>query len=98
MSIVYNHVYGNPENMDWNNAYEDIVANTFNQYNNYNILLKRVKPFNPNGRNESENEALAFDLRFRNFLNWAEIPYEEFDGSQENVEIIGEKIIQLMKG
>lgn len=98
MSIVYNHVYGNPENMDWNNAYEDIVANTFNQYNNYNILLKRVKPFNPNGRNESENEALAFDLRFRNFLNWAEIPYEEFDGSKENVEIIGEKIIQLMKG
>ena len=53
MSIVYNRQYGNHKDYIWNTAYESIVYETFKKYRNLNIFLNRVKPFNPNGRNET---------------------------------------------
>lgn len=96
MSIVYNRYYGNSENIDWNNAYDNIVYETFSQYNNFNILLNRVKPFNPNGRNESENEAKQFDEYFKKLLDEWNLKYEVYDGKEENIQCIGEQILNMV--
>jgi thymidylate kinase len=96
MSVVYNQFYGNKDNALWNNAYEQTVVETFNQYHNYNIYLNRVKPFNKNGRNETEDTARKFDLLFKEYLDDSKIPYDVYDGCEESVPIIGEHIMKLI--
>lgn len=96
MSIVYNQIYGNVEKQKWNTAYEDIVLHTFTQYNNLNIFLKRVKPFNPNGRNETLAQALKFDIAFKSLLDDKEIPYKIFNGEEKSVDVIGNLILERM--
>lgn len=40
------------------------ILKKFNQFNNLNIYLNRVKPFNPNGRNEKNiDEAITYDKK-----------------------------------
>jgi len=97
MSVAYNRFYGNLENENWNKAYENLVIETSNQYNNLNIFLNRVKPFNPNGRNESEEIAKAFDMSFKNSLDELKINYMIYDGCEESVELIGNEILNTLK-
>lgn len=97
MSIAYNRFYGNSQNIEWNNAYEKIIKETFNQYNNLNIFLNRVKPFNSNGRNESEDVARKFDIIFKESLDEIGINYISYNGCEDNVDIIGSEIIKSIK-
>jgi thymidylate kinase len=96
MSVVYNQFYGNKDNILWNNAYEKLVVETFNQYDNYNIYLNRVKPYNPNGRNETEETARKFDILFKKYLDDSEITYDFYDGCEESIPIIGEQILKIL--
>lgn len=96
MSIVYNRFYGDSNKNDWNDAYENIVRETFNQYNNLNILLNRVKPFNPNGRNESQETAKEFDKLFKESLDELGINYLIYDGCEDSVESIGNEILKAI--
>lgn len=97
MSIAYNRYYGDQTDYFWNAAYESIVYETFNKQKNLNIFLNRVKPFNPNGRNENEEDAKKFDEYFKASLEDLRLPYHEFDGDSNSVEEIGEMIIGLIK-
>lgn len=96
MSITYNRFYGNNKNVTWNNAYEEIIKETFNRYNNFNIYLNRVKQYNPNGRNESEKDARKFDKLFKDCLNDFGIEYSVYNGEEESIEIIGKQIKQIV--
>lgn len=93
MSVAYNEVYGDKKNVEWNMAYENMVIETFSKYNNLNIFLNRVKPFNPNGRNETEEKAKEFDIVFKELLDNSNINYYTFDGCEESVEEICKLII-----
>ena len=96
MSVVYNNYYGNPENIAWNKAYENMVIETFNQYDNFNIFLNRVKPYNTNGRNETEEQAKAFDKFFLESLNDLNIDFTSVDACEEAAEIIGSMIVKQL--
>lgn len=93
MSVVYNRAYGNPDKVVWNTAYEYLIRETFHSYNNFNILLNRVKPFNPNGRNETEEQAKEFDKMFKEYLDMIDMPYIRLDGTENTVPIIGNLIL-----
>lgn len=41
------------------NAFQKVVMNVFNSYNNLNYYVHRVKPYNPKGRNQTEAESDA---------------------------------------
>lgn len=97
MSIVYNQAYGNPENTDWNNAYEIMVRETFNQYNNFNIFLERRKSYNPNGRNETEEQAKEFDKKFKEYLDYFDIPYGKLPSIEQSVPFIGRLILKRLE-
>ena len=63
-----------------------------------NYLLTRVKPYNPNGRHqtESESDKVAEDLR--NLLHEQSIPYVPKDGDKDGYdEIIQDVINKLFK-
>lgn len=64
---------------------KEAIFEDFNRYrdNNFNILLRRVKDYNPNGRNQTEDEAKNIDDSTRNWLTENEIPFIVFDGDED---------------
>jgi len=74
LSPVYGERY-KATNEVFNNNVVDVVG----RFNNLNILLTRTKKYNPNGRNETEDEAMEVDAAIRRTLetygmDWIEIP------------------------
>ena len=97
MTSVYNRVYGNQNDVKWNKSLDCIVKETFDKYNNYNFYLKRVKPYNPNGRNETEEKAKLFDKKFLSFLNENNIKYKTVNGDRFASEEISKYILERLK-
>ena len=61
----------------------EAIKERFNKYarNNINIRLNRVKPYNPNGRNQTEREAKGIDIKTKELLDKCKIKYYDFDGN-----------------
>lgn len=76
LSIIYNHdeVLGE----DFNN----VVLKKFNSYNNLNYFIKRDKPYQPIGRNETENEAKNIDNTIKDFLASKDVDFCEIVGNE----------------
>ena len=96
MGMVYNDYYKPISDVCWNQSFGDLVFNTYYQYNNVNYMLERVKPYNPNGRNETEDEAKSFDKLFVSYLNKFNIPYATVPADKNAAELIGESILQML--
>ena len=82
LSIYYNNEERLTENFD------RTVMDVFESYLNMNYLLTRVKPYNPNGRHqtEAESDKVAEDLR--NLLDEQDIPYVAKDGDKNSYDEI----------
>lgn len=46
----------------------NLIRQLYNQYNNLNFFIRRVKEFNPNGRNQNETQAKGIDEEIKNLL------------------------------
>jgi len=67
------------------------VVEQFSMYNNYNIFLKRVKKYNPNGRMQTLSEAEKLDLRIREMLICTDTPFVLYNGERKSVsKIVGD--------
>jgi hypothetical protein len=64
------------------------VIKKFNEFENYNFFLKRLKEYNPKGRNQTEEEAKELDNKIKTNLNKFYIEYEEVNGCKEGYEYI----------
>lgn len=62
------------------------------KYWNLNIFLNRCKPYNPNGRFQTEEESNQIAVEVKQMLNDFKVPYYEYDadGTQD------EKILKLV--
>jgi len=54
------------------------------KYSNLDIYIDRVKPYNPNGRTQTEEEANALDNRLKEILEENQIPSHHFPGVPES--------------
>lgn len=97
MNVVYNKYYRPIKDEEWNDAFSELVWQTARQYKNVNIILNRVKPYNPNGRNETEEQARNFDLLFMEYLIDNEIDFISVDADIHAAEVIGEKILKMLE-
>ncbi len=52
-------------------------------FRHLNILLKRVKPYNPNGRYQTEIQARDMDLKLKIILTERGFVFHEFESSRE---------------
>lgn len=95
MSIPYMDKYGSYSDSFKDNYY-NMVRELNNCYENIYVYLNRVRPYNPNGRNETEEQAKAFDREFRDLLEREEITYTEFDGCEESVPLIGQMVLDYI--
>lgn len=65
----------------------------YNQrFDNINFFINRVKPYNPNGRNQNEVEASVIAEKIRSLLIATQIPFTEIDGDDNAHETILEKL------
>lgn len=80
--------YYKEENVVIKKSFETFIKETFNRQNNLNILLKRRKKFNPNGRNQSEERCKEIDIEIKNFLDSNLVDYTELDGDSSCIPII----------
>ena len=60
---------------------------------NLNIFINRVKAYNPNGRNQTEGEAIEIDGKTSKFLEDNKIPYVLLDGNEDGYD----KVVNLVK-
>lgn len=50
--------------------------------NSIEILLRRVQPYYPNGRNQTEDEAIAIDKTLKQMLTEQNVSFVEYDGNE----------------
>lgn len=58
-----------------NNKFESMLYELWDQYDNLNFFLERHKPYNPIGRNQSEEQARQIDKNILELLDNLKIEY-----------------------
>lgn len=88
LSIFYN------KNKDiYGPHFDKFVMDVFNSYQNVSYLLNRVKPYNPAGRFQTEEESNALKAPMIELLKEHSINYVEMDGNVQTYETIAENTI-----
>lgn len=74
------------------------VLEEFNKYekNNMNILLRRMVPYDSNGRFQTEDEAKNIDDKIKNTLDESEIPYMIINGNVDGYKAILDIILEKL--
>jgi hypothetical protein len=77
-------------------TYQKLVVEEANKFNHINIFLKRVKPYNSNGRYQSEDEAKDMDKKLAEVLSDKDISFYSYESSKTGalplLELIKSKI------
>lgn len=58
------------------------ILEEFSKYNNLNLFINRVKPYNPNGRSQTLDEAVVIDNKTKKWLIDNNIHFEIIDGNE----------------
>jgi hypothetical protein len=74
-------------------GFDVLVNNTFDSYDNLNFFIRRVKPYNPVGRNQGEMVAKEIDVIIKKYLDIRGIPYLQVDGDKD----APQKIFEILK-
>ena len=83
---------------EWNEAFYKLVKETWDLYDNQVYLINRVIPYQNNGRNENEQEALQQDKLTKKWLDDYGISYIVIDGDDKTHFKIFEDIVEKEKG
>jgi nicotinamide riboside kinase len=73
-SLILGHFYI-PDDFPGKEYFCPFVNEMFNSYDNINIVLTRDNEYNPNGRNQTEEEAREIDKKIVDFLAVNGVPY-----------------------
>lgn len=78
LSLIYNN-----DKKRLGEAFNEVVKNCFNSFDNINFFIHRVKPYNPKGRLQTEKESDELSEIIKNCF---------IDNGEEVIEIIGDII------
>lgn len=78
--------------------FTNTVMNIYGQYNNMNYLLTRIKPYNPVGRNQTQEEADNIGDAIEDFLDDHDIEYTHGVGRTDFYEFIISEVMSQLKG
>ena len=92
LSIIYNHdpILGK--------AFNKMVLDVFNSYDNLNYLLTRTKPYNPIGRNQTEKESDDIGNEIENLLRDSSINYLRVNGDIDGYTYITDSVLKIIRG
>lgn len=99
MSNMYHNFWMEKDWPDtWNKAFYDLVMQTWSLYDNRVYLIERAFPYQANGRNENEEEALRQDKLTKKWLDDLGIDYITVRGDDKAHFAIFEDIVKTEKG
>jgi len=75
-------------------SFADNVIDAINSFNNFNVVLDRIKPFNENGRNVTEEQAKEIDKDIVNALKQYKMDYINIPGNFEGINTIVHNILR----
>lgn len=90
LTILYNN------NPILDEDFEHVVMKIFHSYQNINILLNRVKEYNPVGRFQTEEESNSLKQPIIKILDKYNIDYDEYNGCIEDYDKIVEVILSTL--
>lgn len=77
--------------------FNEVIADVFNSYNNINFLVERSKPYNPIGRNQTEEESDALKRPLIQLLTKrANGKYYTMQGDQLSYDWAVDKILEVI--
>lgn len=75
-------------------CFHETVFWAFNQYNNINFVINRVKPYNPKGRNQTEEESKGKHFQILSLLESYRVPFTEVNGDKSGVDTIVSEVLK----
>jgi len=72
------------------------VVDVVNNFDNLNIILNRTKKYNPNGRNETEDQAREVDNNIRRKLSEHKMTWEDVPGNFEGINTIANIVLNKL--
>lgn len=100
LGIIYNNTQKEDDINGLNNyinGLNDALLSIYAKYDNINIVLKRSKPYNSNGRSQTEEESKTIDAYIRWMLIDNNIPYIEENGDEDGYNRIVSVIANKLK-
>ena len=77
-------------------AFQKVVMNVFNSYNNLSYFVNRVKPYNPKGRNQTERESDVLAAGLKKLLNENDISCVEINGDDEGYAAVVKEVAEWL--
>lgn len=95
--IILSLIYCDCENLS--EAFPQLVIDEFNHKDTHSInyFVNRVKPYNPSGRSQNEDEAKLIDDEVKDMLVEYNIDYTEIDGDENAVDFITEEVLKFLE-
>ena len=75
-------------------CFKDTVHWAFNQYDNLNFYINRVKKYNPKGRNQTEAESDAKGLEIKALLSGYNVRYTTVNGDDHGRDFIVSQVLK----
>jgi hypothetical protein len=77
-------------------AFNRQLFHLHNEFNNVNYFINRVKPYQPKGRNQTEEESHELDKEIKKLLDEFKISYRELPGNHGAMELIVSDILEKL--
>ena len=78
-------------------AFQKVVMNVFNTYNNMSYYIQRVKPYNPKGRNQTEAESDELSIKIAELYDRLGISYSVVNGDSEGYQDIVDYVWNILQ-
>jgi predicted ATPase len=92
LTVLYNNRYG-----EKSKELDALVASTFEKYNNLNYFLERTKDYNPNGRNQTEDEANEISEGLKEVMLDYGYTYKKLPADESVVDIIVKDVLEILQ-
>lgn len=74
----------------------ELAVRISNKFNNLNYFIRRVKKYNPVGRNQTEDESNKIAVDLKNMLKDYDIPYVEVAGDLMSADKIIDDVLEKL--
>ncbi len=78
-------------------CYKDTVRWAFDQYDNMNFLIQRVKPYMAKGRRQTEEQSNQKHLEIRALLDDMNVDHTEVFGNKDGLDIITQQVLEKLR-
>lgn len=95
--LLIQYYFNKKYNFNEDENFDKLIINEFKRHNNLNFFINRTKPFNPKGRNQTEEESIQASKEIKTILDELEIPYLIIDGDVKGIEKIYNIVLNSYK-